>query len=304
VTREPQSPEASARPRVSIGLPVYNGERYLRECLDSILGQSFRDFELVIGDNASTDGTAEICREYAARDARIRYTRRPENLGAAENYNRVFRESRGEFFKWAAHDDVMGETFLEACVHALEGDPGAILAFPETMHIDASGKPTEKYNNDLHLDSASAVARFRQCVTRRNLMCTPVFGVFRSEVLAKTSLIGKYSDSDQVLLAHLALLGRFSEVPGVLMFRRIHADASRRANRTIREVTRWFDPHKKWVHPPTLVNTLGYLECVSATRLSITEKLACWMLVARKLWGARRRVRSEARELLTTRGAI
>jgi glycosyltransferase involved in cell wall biosynthesis len=203
VTREPQSPEASARPRVSIGLPVYNGERYLRECLDSILGQSFRDFELVIGDNASTDGTAEICREYAARDARIRYTRRPENLGAAENYNRVFRESRGEFFKWAAHDDVMGETFLEACVRALEGDPGPFSRSRRPcilMHQASRRKNTTTISTWI----ASAVARFRQCVTRRNLMCTPVFGVFRSEVLARTSLIGKYSDSDQVLLAHLA----------------------------------------------------------------------------------------------------
>ena len=98
-------------PRVSLGFPVYNGERYLAAALDSLLGQTFRDLEVVICDNASTDRTAELCAAYAARDARVRYHRNPTNLGAAPNFNRTFELSRGEYFKWAAHDDVCAPTF-------------------------------------------------------------------------------------------------------------------------------------------------------------------------------------------------
>ena len=100
------------RPRVSIGLPVYNGENFLEFALDSILGQTFQDFELIISDNASTDATESICRRYAAKDSRIRYYRNPNNQGAAQNYNRVFALARGEYFKWAAHDDVCKPNYL------------------------------------------------------------------------------------------------------------------------------------------------------------------------------------------------
>src|SRR5436190_12174806 len=93
-------------PIVSIGLPVFNGERYLRQALDSLLGQDFQDFELIISDNASTDRTAEICRAYVAKDRRIRYYRNESNIGSAPNYRRVFELARGEFFKWCSHDDV------------------------------------------------------------------------------------------------------------------------------------------------------------------------------------------------------
>lgn len=116
------------RPRLSIGLPVYNGEEYLAESLDALLGQTYGDFELVISDNASTDGTQDICREYAARDARIRYLRQPRNIGATPNHNQVFAECRGELFKWASHDDLYGRDLLRRCVEALDARPEVILA--------------------------------------------------------------------------------------------------------------------------------------------------------------------------------
>ena len=99
-------------PRVSIGLPVLNGEKYVAEALDAILAQSFLDFELIISDNASTDATPDICADYARRDARIRLHRHPSNLGAAPNFNFVFQRSRGEYFKWAAHDDQISSDFI------------------------------------------------------------------------------------------------------------------------------------------------------------------------------------------------
>jgi glycosyltransferase involved in cell wall biosynthesis len=108
-----------ASPRLSVGLPVYNGQNYLADSLDAILSQSYSDFELVISDNASTDATEEICRDYARRDDRIRYIRQPKNLGMAPNHDVVMRESRGEYFKWASHDDLYGTDLLARCVEAL-----------------------------------------------------------------------------------------------------------------------------------------------------------------------------------------
>ncbi len=100
-------------PKVSIGMPVYNGEPFIREALDSLLAQTFTDFDLIISDNASTDGTEAICQEYAAKDKRIRYIRQTENRGATANFQFVLDEAVGEYFMWAAADDRWGELFVE-----------------------------------------------------------------------------------------------------------------------------------------------------------------------------------------------
>ena len=115
-------------PQVSIGMPVYNGEKFIREALDSLLAQTFTDFELIISDNASTDGTEAICREYAARDPRIRYVRQSENRGAAANFRFVLDEAVGEYFMWAAADDIWGKGFIEKCTNLLDRNPQTGMA--------------------------------------------------------------------------------------------------------------------------------------------------------------------------------
>ena len=132
-------------PLVSIGLPVYNGEKYLREAIESILGQTFCDLELIISDNGSTDSTQEFCGEYASRDSRVRYFRHEINRGAAWNYCAVFRYSRGKYFKWASHDDLCTPTFLERCVEVLERDPRVALCTTRTTIIDGDGEAIEVY---------------------------------------------------------------------------------------------------------------------------------------------------------------
>src|ERR1700730_635676 len=114
-------------PRLTVGLPVYNGESYLAESLDALLGQSYEDFELIISDNASTDGTADICRGYAKQDSRIRYIRQPHHIGLAPNHNFVAEQGRGEFFKWAAADDLYARDLLKCCVDALDEYPHVVL---------------------------------------------------------------------------------------------------------------------------------------------------------------------------------
>jgi glycosyltransferase involved in cell wall biosynthesis len=115
-------------PTLTIGLPVYNGERYLTESLDALLAQTYQDFELVISDNASDDGTADICRAYAERDSRIRYLRQPVNIGAGPNHNVLVPMARGKYFKWASHDDLYDPQLLELCIEALESRPEFVLA--------------------------------------------------------------------------------------------------------------------------------------------------------------------------------
>src|SRR5208282_399437 len=106
-------PAGTDRPMVSIGLPVYNGEAYLRQVLDSVLAQTFSDFELIISDNASTDCTEAICREYAAADARIRYHRQARNRGATWNFRQVALLSSGQYFLWTSHDDLLAPTYID-----------------------------------------------------------------------------------------------------------------------------------------------------------------------------------------------
>ena len=126
-------------PRVSIGLPVYNGERWLSQSVESILAQSFTDFELVICDNASTDGTEAICRGFAGRDERVRYLRNARNIGGMRNATLVFEQARGEYFRWAAHDDVCEPTLIERLVEVLDDHPEVVAAVSPSISIDGDG---------------------------------------------------------------------------------------------------------------------------------------------------------------------
>src|SRR2546425_2550054 len=126
-------------PLVSIGLPVYNGENYVREAIESILDQGFADFELIISDNASTDRTGEICREWISRDSRVRYYKSEVNRGLAWNFNRVFELACGRYFLWVSHDDRVGEDYLSRCLEVLERYSGVVLCFSNSNYINETG---------------------------------------------------------------------------------------------------------------------------------------------------------------------
>ncbi|MBN1479375.1 glycosyltransferase [candidate division KSB1 bacterium] len=238
---------------VSIGMPVYNGQRFLRKAIESLLHQTFENFELIISDNASTDATPEICQDYARHDRRIRFIRNTTNLGAAKNYNRVFELSSGMYFKWAAADDCCAPNFLARCVAVLEKETNVILAYPKTKIIDENDEEIAEYDDGIHLKSLSAAGRFLQfmyCVGE----CNAVFGLLRSDGLKKTRLIGNYIGADVCLLAELSLLGRFYEIPDYLFFRRHHSEASS-AKKDVQSQLLFYDPAKnkrfvlpKWRH--------------------------------------------------------
>jgi glycosyltransferase involved in cell wall biosynthesis len=229
-------------PRLSIGLPVYNGERFLAQALDSLLTQTFRDFEIIISDNASSDSTPQICRAYAQRDRRIRYVRNQRNLGAIANFNLVFELSRAPLFKWTAHDDLHRETYLESCIRLLDDDPDVVLAHSNTAFIDENGEffpfnseiqgytdpktgVQEMADNAEIGDCAASVERFWQVLSQAR-WGTHIFGVIRRQSLKQTRLHANFHSSDRVLLAELALLGRFRSNAERLFLKRLHPSVS------------------------------------------------------------------------------
>lgn len=273
-------------PRLSIGLPVYNGERFLRFALDALINQTYQDFELIICDNASTDSTRMICQDYAARDSRIRYYRNHTNIGAAANFNRAFELSHGEYFKWAASDDVISPDFLEKCIAVLDRDPSIVLCYSKADRIDSSGEIDGNYDFEMRVSDPSPVVRFSDLILV-NHFCIAIFGVMRRSVLAQTPLIGKFVGSDRTLLAELGLRGRLYEIPEYLFHRRDHTQTSGQMFR-VHDRLAWFDPNKRGQ-----INLVywkvgkEYLYAVGRVPLNGSEKLHGYKTVLR--WFIRRR---------------
>ena len=267
------------RPRVSIGVPVYNGESFLAQALDALLAQAFSDFELILSDNGSTDGTQDICQAYARRDPRIRYFRSETNLGAARNFNLAFHRSVGDYFKWAAHDDLCSPEYLERCVAELDADESVVLCHSRTREIDEDGALLGDLRTKPKLGSPLAHERFYECI------CVPhsqvmVFGLIRSAILKKTRLIGSYVSSDRVLLGELALAGRFHEIPEFLFYRRDHPQQSYKAYRTRRGYQAWFDPAKRAKIAFPHWRLLGeHTVSVSRARLDWRERVHCYLVL-------------------------
>lgn len=210
------------RPRVSVGLPVYNGENYLREALESIVSQTYTDFEVVISDNGSTDSSQRICEEFAAADDRFKYHRADDNRGGTWNFNRVLELSTGEYFRWAAHDDLIAPTYLERCVAALDADPHAVLCHTKVEIIDEHGTNHGPYNGPpMRRGDQRPDVRFHDAATFAG-RCHQIFGVVRHESLTKIPPYGDYGHADGVLLARLILLGTFLEIDEPLQLMREH----------------------------------------------------------------------------------
>ncbi|MBK7665077.1 MAG: glycosyltransferase family 2 protein [Sterolibacteriaceae bacterium] len=240
MTQDTCPPVASNHPLVSIGLPVYNGQKYLRVAIDSVLAQSFEDFELIISDNGSTDATQEICQSYADRDRRIRYIRQPQNRGAGFNYNFVFHEARGQYFKWLAHDDYFAPDNLKASVEALNANPALVLAY--THHIDVDENGSEIRTVCRTKGQGDKISDRLWDLMEGRYTCEEVFGLIRRSVLGRTPLIADYTDSDRTLLGEIALYGKFAEVRQPLFYHRIHAESSVRQNPVFRQRAVWFNP--------------------------------------------------------------
>jgi glycosyltransferase involved in cell wall biosynthesis len=267
----PEDSKSPPRPRVSIGLPVYNGERYVADAINAILAQTFTDFELIICDNASQDRTEEICCSYLDRDPRIHYHRAKSNQGAAANYRWAFHLARGEYFKWATYDDLCDPEYVARCVAVLDRDPSVVLAYCKTRLIDEHGQVISEYEDNLNLCDPRPSERFIQFM-RRFKLSNAMYGVVRASALKKTRLLGNYIGADVPFLAELALQGHFREIPEFHFYRRFHPQASSSYS-TSTELLNFYDPRKRervaltqWRH------TLEYYRAVARAPISLGEK--------------------------------
>jgi glycosyltransferase involved in cell wall biosynthesis len=203
-------------PLVSLGVPVYNREHCLRAALDSLVAQTYQNLEIIICDNASTDGTAALCAEFAARDPRIRYVRNPTNLGIIGNYRRVFALSTGDYFTWAASDDIRPPGAIQAAVDALERNPQAVMVHGPVGIRMGPRNLEARVENNIDLSSADPAVRVR-LFTRNLAHNAMLYGVYRREALARATL-GRHYGQDYLVCLKLCQLGpvEYTESPLVV----------------------------------------------------------------------------------------
>jgi glycosyltransferase involved in cell wall biosynthesis len=279
------------RPSISVGVPVRNGAQFLAETLDSLLAQSYPDFELIISDNASTDQTEAICREYAARDPRIRYYRSQRDLGLAQNYNFLFEMARGKYFRWAAADDVCKPHYLQRCLEALEHHPEVALAYTKVEFIDENGSGVPGTDPGFDLRSDEACERLRYVILAGHWV-NAIFGLIRIDALRRTRLLPKYPGGDYTFLGELALEGKFFEVPEALFLRRLHPGASSQNRNNVNWVVHLWTGARQ-VSLPFWSRSRDHFTTILRSQLTVWEKLSLWGSVLRTMISGRRRLVAE-----------
>ncbi len=269
-------------PRVSIGIPVYNGENYLEEAMRSVLDQSFTDLELIVSDNASTDRTPEIIRDLAAGDRRVVCLHNPRNLGAAPNYNRTWAAARGTYFKWLAHDDRILPGYLEATVAALDRAPDAVLCNTVVEYIDGSGNRIGFYDSGLRAaDRGSPSERFAAMILRSH-SCVDFFGLVRRSAMENSLLHGPFHGADRAFLAQMALRGRLLQLDEPLVQMREHENRYTRRHASLIERMRWHDASRaSRLVFPTWRLYAEYVGMVRREPLPLGERLRCWEVLGR-----------------------
>jgi glycosyltransferase involved in cell wall biosynthesis len=278
----------NAVPKLTIALPVYNGEKYLAGSLDALLGQDYEDFELIISDNASTDDTANICHRYEKQDSRIRYVRQSRNVGCAPNHNFAVGQAKGELFKWASDDDLYARNMLSSCVAALDEYPHVVLANCWTAMIDGSGNVTKAVYYSVATSATRTPERFRSMMF--DGWFDDIGGVIRTEVLRRTSLLGSYHLADRALTTEIGLHGPFYQVQDWLYFRRDHPDRAERAYPSVRNWCTNLDPRRanRLRHPTVRLYSeyvWAYVAAIRQAPLSSAERSECYRYLARWVRG-------------------
>lgn len=276
----PSAAESAAL--VTVGMPVFNSERWVEDAIRALLAQTYRGFLLVISDNASTDSTRAICERFAQEDERVQYHRNSQNVGLFKNYDRVFHLSSSKYFKWAAAGDICKPHFLERCVQVLEERPDVVLAYPQSSLFEERLDLAEPYDDRLNLQEERPSARLTSLLERIRLN-NVINGVARSDALRGTALNKPYVSSDINILAELALRGKFVEVPERLFFRRMSratatamkSEAENREYMTRGATDVYALHHWKMV--------LGYFAGARRARLPIGETLAVYRLLLRRM---------------------
>jgi glycosyltransferase involved in cell wall biosynthesis len=289
--------EKNGIPLVSVGLPIFNGENYLHQAIESVIQQTYPNWELIISDNGSTDMTPAICRHYQEKDSRIHYHRLEKNYGASLNFNRTFTLSNGPYFKWLAHDDVMAPENIAKAVEVLENREEIVLCGCQKKTMDAEGHIIRHYLfEELKLTSDDPAKRYKQLlkVFEHFSYGDFVFGLHRREKLKDTNLIGKYAGADVILLAQLILKGKFYVIDEPLFFRRIHPGISMSLNnkqgviipsktpgkiyyKSFAEVAKWFDPKNKARQFPHFVWLKVFIQSIHQDIPGRSDRLSLYL---------------------------
>lgn len=263
-------------------MPLYNAERYLEHTLQTVLAQTYEDFILYISDNASTDRTQAICKDYAARDSRIKYIKNEVNVGAPGNYERCFTPASSEYFRWQNGDDPIEPTLIERCIEVLDAQPDVVLAYCKTNIIDENGVFLEHYDDNLHLMQEEPVARLQALLDNiryQNVM----YGLIRREPLSHTALMGAYTSSDLNLVGELCLYGKFFEVQEYLFNRRMHPEASTATRHDKEKQVVFWDPTKKRIILPLWRSYYEYFKAGWRAPISLQQKRQVFYYLLRRM---------------------
>ncbi len=263
------------------------------------MAQTFEDVEIIISDNCSADATEAICREFAQRDSRIRYLRQPENLGAIANFNHVFAEARGEYFKWAAYDDLCEPTFLQRCVDVLDKNPdvgwchsksdridadGGRLTGPQSGRGSSVGSPCDDVEGCGHprknCDSSRASQRFAGVILGTN-WCVDSYGLIRAEALRRTCMLLPFYGAEKVLMGELALQGPYHHIPERLFSQRIHPVASSNLKSAAFQSAFMVGSRAKTKLPARLAILTAHFKAAVTANLPLRQRAECAAVVVR-----------------------
>jgi len=265
-------------PRVSIGMPIYNGEVSLPKALDALLAQTYEDFEIVICDNASTDRTEDICKEYVKKDRRVRYYRNLTNIGQIANFNRVFELSRGKYFRWVGCNDWWSPDYIKRCVEALDAHPSAIMTTCYQEHLAHDGtRYYEEYIGE-RVDASEPHKRFGRMLWflgASRYYLDPIYSMICRDALLRTHLLRPILHTDRVLAAELSLIGPFCHVPECLASRKVTADMS--ADDQVKQ----FGVPAKNTRMYYIRRTLAMASDVLSQPMSSAQKIYCLLFLAR-----------------------
>lgn len=287
-------------PLVTIGLPVYNSQRYVRQSIDSLLAQTYRDFVLIISDNASNDGTADICQEYARADSRVQYHRNPVNIGNPGNFNRVFELTKTKYLKWSTSDDLWAPTFVERAVEIMEADSSIALCYPGASIVNSEGGDPQPYDDRLHLMEPDPAERFVSLISNIALVHQHL-GLIRMSCLRQTHLLGPFVHSDNNLVAELVLYGKFFELPERLFFRRFHSTSGSWKRQDADHQQKFYlATNAKRMNLVRWKQDMRYFPAVARAPLPLRSKIGLYRFLLRQLRWDRYLLASEVRHYLRT----
>jgi len=283
-------------PRLTVGVPVYNGEDFIAEAITSHLEQDFGDFELIVSDNCSDDGTADIVNDFVRSDDRVSYSRTTENIGGPANFNRLFRLGSADYFRWAAADDRIEPGYLSSVVALLDNDPDVAIGHSHSLLIDPASDPMlemdkgwlggDGFMEAIRLLPPAGDTRFESTEPHRRVDAVInnnhrhffIFGIMRRHLMMQTRLHGLFYGGDRTLLVELAVRGRFEKVPEPFFASRSHAKNSGRNGLNFEELKQHGAEDLSYAGQVMK----GYVQAIRGADLSRSDELRCLAVVAKK----------------------